>query len=246
MARRILPERWRPPVLAAATLLALGLGSSASATAAGPTGAASISGRYRVGAGALQRGGRFQLRAPDAQRVSLRLELPESPLLAAGQLLLREGDALLSWTEPLGGGELLAMGSDWRELLAALPVPAWAALLSGDGRALMACFEAGGDQAAGADGWCAGRLAGYPLRLRLQGGRILALRWALPGGELRGRWRELAGGGGQSLLLRGAGRGWLRVSARPPRRGVVSDAEWLFVGGTGNLGPAGGVGGAHP
>lgn len=246
MARRTRSERWRSSGLAAVLLLAFGLPAGAGEAAADPAGGVAIKGRYRIGVGALQRGGQFELRAPDAERVSLRLELPARPLLAERQLLLRERDALLSWTEPLGGGELLPAGSDWRELLAALPVPAWAALLSGDGRALLGWLEAGTGGAPAPEGWYAGRLAGHPARLRLQGGRLLALHWSLPSGELHARCRELAGGGGSLLLLRSAGPGWLRVSTRPPRRRALSDVEWLFLDAGGNPAPGGGVGGAHP
>lgn len=246
MPRRARASLRRPQRLAAGCALALGLlglaGAPESATAAGTL----IRGRYRIGEGPFHRGGRLELRAPDAERVALRLTLPEQPLFARRQLLLHEGEALLSWAEPLGAAELLREGSDWWERLAALPAAAWVALLMADGPSLAACLEPIPGEAATAGAWRSGRLGGHPLRLWLDGARLRALRWSLPDGELRCSWQELPGGGGWLLRLRGSGPGWLRVSARPPRRVAFGEAEWSFLAAPGNRVREGGVPAAHP
>lgn len=231
----------RPLSLAAGCALALGLLGLAGALEPATASGALIRGRYRIGQGHFHRGGGLELRAPDGERVALRLTLPEQPLLAQRQFLLREGEALLSWAEPPRGAELLREGSPWRERLAALPVAAWVALMTADGRGLVACLEPVGGDAAIAGDWRGGRLAGYPVQLRLEGTRLRALRWALPDGELRCSWQALSGGGGWLLRLRGSGAGWLRVSARPSRRESFGDAEWLFLDAPGNPSREGGV-----
>jgi len=246
MPRRARADLRRPLSLAAGCALALGLLGLAGALEPATASGALIRGRYRIGQGHFHRGGGLELRAPDGERVALRLTLPEQPLLAQRQFLLREGEALLSWAEPPSGVELLREGSPWRERLAALPVAAWVALLTGDGRGLAACLEpTPGATPAGA-AWRGGRLAGYPVELRLDGARLRALRWALPDGELRCSWQELPGGGGWLLRLRGEGPGWLRVCARPPRRATFSDGEWLFLDAPGNPSREDGVPAAHP
>ncbi|MBM4116288.1 hypothetical protein FJ251_00860 [bacterium] len=245
MPRRTRPERRRSPGLTA--VLLLGLCCLAGAAEAAPLArGGALSGRYRAGVGALHRGGRFALRALDAQRVSLRLELPDQPLLARRQYLVKEGGALLSWSEPLGGGELLPAASPWRELLAALPAAAWTALLLGDGEALSACLEPGSGAPDPGEARRRGRLAGREATVRLRGGRLLALRWSSPQGELRFSWQELAGGGGWLLRVRGAQAGWLRITARRPREGGVDSADWLFLDATGNRAREAGVPAAHP
>jgi len=220
----------RIPLAALLGLLCLAAAGDARA-AAGPV---ELRGRWSIGDGPFQRGGRFRLRALDAERCTLELSLPPQPLLAERQYLLREGDALLVWAVPASERPLLTPESPWGRLLAALPAAAWAALLSADGASLGAALTEATDEQR--DGWRlrSGRLAGHPARLRLRGQRAWSLDWELPAGHLHCHWPEGVAGGPGRLRLRLPEGGWLRIAVRGGARSGLGPESWLFLEATGN------------
>jgi hypothetical protein len=209
---------------------------AAAAAQAAPPGSAPLElrGRWLIGQGPLHRDGRFCLRALDAERASLRVTLPRLPLLAEQQYFLREGEALLSWTQPAGARELLGDGGPWRALLAELPPAAWAALLGADGQVLASLIL--GSAAAPGGAWreVRGRLGGHPACLRLRGDRAWSLDWELPAGSLHCQWPAVVEGGPQWLRLRLPTGAWLRIAVRGGPRPDLTLEEWLFVEASGN------------
>ena len=151
------------------------------------------------------------------------------------QFLLREGAALLDWTEPAGARSLLAPRGDLRGVLAALPPTALAALLLGDGPALTACLEgAVPGPAGGALREARGRLGGHPATLRLRGGRARALDWDLPQGRVDLHWPALAPGARAVLRVALPDGSWLRVQSRLRPAPALGPEDWLFLGDDGN------------
>jgi hypothetical protein len=170
----------------------------------------------------------WRLRRLDAGRVSLELRLPERPGLPRAQYLAKDGQVLLHWTEPSSARSLLDPESEVLQVLAALPAPAWQALLLGENLDRWIRSEREWRER----GWrrLEGRLGPWPALLRHDGIRARSLRWESPEGALTLRWERLRAARRTFLRIRREGMPGLRIEFRPPRRRPLAESDWLFLG----------------
>jgi len=186
-----------------------------------------IQARWVAQAGPFHESGTLRLRQLDEKRVSMALDLPDSPFLPRRQYLLREGDAMLLWELPGGSRPLLEEGSVFREALSSMPPAAWTALITG--RDVERFFErvevlrtGGRRRVTGDFANGQGVLAGTEVRPR-------TLHWRGPAGEYRFRWRSRTPHGRSELVVQLPGDAIIRIISRMRPIDHMSEEAWLFL-----------------
>ena len=212
----------------------MALGLPAPGSADEPALGVEVEGDWRAMRGMVSAGGSVTLRLMDARRVSLRVELPPLGALPEAQLLLRDGEALLLWTEPISARSLIGQDDVLMAPLRRLPASAWLALLTGEG--LAAHVEVAERRRQRGYTLLVGTLGGWPVSLR--GGKDVArsLRWESPEGTIRLAWRPLPEVRKVLLTLSIDGRVDLRLLLKRPREKKIDPDDWFFSEADANFG----------